>query len=517
MNGYNAGVRFSNQLIDATLKEFNKCLKNGSYNDIIKKHPEFKQEMKPKYLQEHLLNKLHYNFIPTMFESEILDKFKKQMNKDKYIDGAIKFFTAEEARIKELHDKYYKIKRLAEGKSINYYDEIAKRKLIDLAILDRPKPMNSKELINAMKTLLLTNGLTMSFKEMDAIYKRNLPSKTIKSPKLIANESPIITSTNKDNNEEDKPGIYFKRSPWKSKWKVNEFSKRYNIENVDEMVEHRKNSFKRYDNTKKYALMTIGPKDSVIIDYFFPGGFVYLLAIKINSRKAFAIPAPIITEQTEGRWVVPTKGTKTIESTIECLKKLLKKTPISQITCDKEGAFESDDVKDFCKKHGIKLRTYNKNDMTGIMETNDKSRGNHSSLVTGSLTMREMNYLVTGSLTIDPHTMKYLLDEYNNSVHSMLSKIMKRNITPNMMEENQELRDEYCRRVIRENIKKAYSDDFNIKGLVYIMNDANPFDKIKPKLLPGKWLVSGRSGSSFICKQGDKKFIAPRWMIKDIV
>ena len=81
--------------------------------------------------------------------------------------------------------------------------------------------------------------------------------------------------------------------------------------------------------------------------------------------------------------------------------------------------------------------------MTGIMETNDKSRGNHSSLVTGSLTMREMNYLVTGSLTIDPHTMKYLLDEYNNSVHSMLSKIMKRNITPNMMEENQELRDEY--------------------------------------------------------------------------
>ena len=193
MNGYNACVRFSNQLIDATLKEFNKCLKNGNYNDIIKKHPEFKQEMKPKYLQERLLNKLQYNFIPTMFESEILNKFKSQMNKNKYIEGAIKFFTAEEARIKELHDKYYKIKRLAEGKSINYYDEIAKRKLIDLAILDRPKPMNSKELINAMKTLLLTNGLTMSFKEMYDFYDRNLPSITIKSPELITNDIPIIT------------------------------------------------------------------------------------------------------------------------------------------------------------------------------------------------------------------------------------------------------------------------------------------------------------------------------------
>ena len=81
------------------------------------------------------------------------------------------------------------------------------------------------------------------------------------------------------------------------------------------------------------------------------------------------------------------------------------------------------------------------------------------------------------------------------------------------------------RLIHRENVIKTLSSqfeglkgdapDFEVKGKVYIMNEASLFDKLKPKLLPGAWDVVGRKGFNYVCRnEKDKELIVPRWMLK---
>ena len=312
-------------------------------------------------------------------------------------------------------------------------------------------------------------------------------------------------------------------NPWTSPVKANDFMRRNNWTNkeIEDWNYARKSDFFDYkEQSKKYMLRTVAPRHSLIIDFFFPGKFIYLLAINMNTRKAFAIPSTQIREIREGTFTVRNTNNRTVKTSVDLLNELRNQTPIKHLMCDQEKAFLSKVFKDECKKHDIELLPYIKNNVKGIVETAEESRGNHTTL---SLidrlarTLRRMNYNLGNSTDINPKVMELLLEEYNNSPHQTLSAIVGKPVTPNMVDSSELLEDFIVESLLRENFKTKSQRDFNVVGKeVRCLNESSKFDKIKTKLLPGVWKVVGTDGGMFVCKQGENTIKLPRWMLKQI-
>jgi hypothetical protein len=114
---------------------------------------------------------------------------------------------------------------------------------------------------------------------------------------------------------------------------------------------------------------------------------------------------------------------------------------------------------------------------------------------------------------IDPDEMQLLINEYNKSPHSTLSKYLGRPVSPNMMTDR--LEDEFVYKLLKENLAVELSPDYDVTGqTVQVMNEAATMDKVKPKLIPGNWEVVKRNGALFTVKRDKNELKVPRWYLK---
>ena len=129
-----------------------------------------------------------------------------------------------------------------------------------------------------------------------------------------------------------------------------------------------------------------------------------------------------------------------------------------------------------------------------------------------------MNYNLGNPKEISPPMMNYLIDEYNNSVHSTLSKILKRNVTPNMVDANVMLETAIVKHLRQQNFLMENNPDYAVSKTVRVYNDIpkRDMEKVKPKLLPGKWKYIGRENGLFKLQQNGTDIMVPRWMIKNV-
>ena len=277
-------------------------------------------------------------------------------------------------------------------------------------------------------------------------------------------------------------------------------------------------------------LRTVAPRYSYIIDYFDTSStkITYLLAVNINTRKAYAIATPGKTFQQGNTWKQNISGNKTLDTAVKQLDELLKQIKaqrkpsepcIKHILCDQEAAFKSPYFHNECKKRGIEIKHYIKNNARNILETTDESRGNHSALdILDRLcrTIRRMNYNIgNGTNAITPPLMQKLLDEYNRSPHTTLTKILGFPASPNMVDNDKKLEDIIVNNAMKHNLIVKLKDNFNIVGqTVMCLNESGKFDKVKTKLLPGKWLVTGVEHGLFVCENGSNSIKLPRYMLK---
>ena len=259
----------------------------------------------------------------------------------------------------------------------------------------------------------------------------------------------------------------------------------------------------------------IAPRHTFIIDYFFPGRFMYLLAINVNTRKAFfSVPKEI--RLVGSNWNVPPNPKANSASAIESLKDLMDQTVVRGLIMDQEPAWQND-FHAFCNKNGIAWRHYIKNNIKDLIETNEYSRGNHSTTALIDrlcTTLRRMNYNMGGNLSIDPDHMRFLIDEYNNSPHSTLSRLLERPTSPNMVDADPKLEDKVVLKLLVENASVDMERDFDLVGQkVRILNESSKMDKLKNKLLPGVWNVIGRDHGLFVCESGPYRIKVSRWML----
>ena len=467
--------------------------------------------------KKRILDNYTVNFSISELEWKIFETLKTTKNETQ-LSRFNNFFSKSIPLLTEFHALYLNwfLKRIVWKREQS--TEAIKKILLDESSIQRVKPLKINELALNINDRLLELHRTMTLNLMYRIYLRNLPQKIIKTKdnKLKA-VNKVISVNLFQNPFKDNQTV---KNPWRTKTKANYYmekngwdEEKRNIWTEDVL----RDSFNEKQQKKKYMLHTVAPRHSFIIDYFFPGKFIYLLCVNVNTRKAFAIPINNIQEINEGKWIVPIKGNKTEETAVEQLKKLMKMTKVKHIMCDLEKAFISKSFKEFCTKNKIELNHYHKNNLKGF-DIKESSRGNHGTLsILDRLcrTLRSMNNNLGNDENIPPNVMDFLLKEYNNSPHTTLSKLAQKQVSPNDVDKDKRLEDFICGKLMKENMITKTRDDWNVKGWnVRCFNEAGKFDKVKRKLLPGTWKVKGNEHGLFVCQQGENSIKVPRWMIK---
>ena len=471
----------------------------------------FKKQILDKYLVNFSISELEWKIYETL-------KATKNETQGHRFNN---FFSLSIPLLSKFHEEYLKWYLKRKDWTRDQSKEAIKRILIDEASIQRAKPIKINELALNINDRLLEIHRVLKLEKLYEFYLKNLPQRIVRVNGKLKPSHKIHTQLKTLQKPLEKE--HERKNPWRTKTKANYFMEKNGWDEQERDIwteDVLRDSFNEKQQKKKYMLHTIAPRHSFIIDYFFPGKFIYLLCVNVNTRKAYAIPTSNIKEISEGRWTVPVKGNKTEESAVDQLKKLMKMTKVKHIMCDLEKAFISNSFKEFCSKNRIELNHYHKNQLKGF-DTKDTSRGNHGTLsILDRLcrTLRTMNNNLGNDENIPPNTMEYLLEEYNNSPHTTLSKVLNRKISPNEVDKNPNIEDFICGKLMKENMIVKLKDDWNVKGwTVRCFNEAGKFDKVKRKLLPGTWKVKGNEHGLFVCEQGKNTIKVPRWFIKPVV
>jgi hypothetical protein len=127
-----------------------------------------------------------------------------------------------------------------------------------------------------------------------------------------------------------------------------------------------------------------------------------------------------------------------------------------------------------------------------------------------------MAYNLENKTEIEPTLMEYIVNIYNSTPHSTLTKL-NRNVavSPNEVDADPVIEQRIVEAITIENMKvKLQSPPLQIGSEVRVYNQANAMDKVKPKLLPGYWKVIGKDNGLYELIQGKNIIKVNRWMIK---
>ena len=415
---------------------------------------------------------------------------------------------------KRLHDSLRKLRYKPSPEDVATNKETVKQILLGVTTDQSRPPMNQNQLLRDIYQRIYALPYLPDTQEMYSFYLRNLLGSVVQT-----NIRPTQRVSLENGAEET-----VKRLPWKSRVKANDYMNRRGWN--DQQREHARQRLQNdHFNVKasknKYQLHMVAPRNTYIIDLFFPGKFVYLLAINVNTRKAFAIPSPLITKQGNHRFHVPKEGHKSTHNVLRMFKKLVEQATVKMIIHDKEKAFLSREFTQYCLNNGITIKPYTQYSVQGLTETNDTTRTLHGMLsILDRLcrTLRNMAFnMGVENQDIEPDIMQYLLNAYNSSPHTLFYNVLHLRLSPNDMDADKSLEDALCYHLSKMNFVIMNSNNYNINCPVRVMNDASLFDKLKHKLLPGIFQVIGKDGNLFICKQGDNIIKVPRWMIREAV
>ena len=387
-NPFNTGT--TERIIYALLiKLTNQCIQRDKELDrrlLLEDNLELpKLPANPAFIKR-LISKFDFNFSVSMLEFKIYQLLPSPKGRETY-ERFDSFFEKSIQILEAFHYHYLKHTLNQETRKRKDNREAINRILLAAASDDKLDPMNAKALAIYINNQLLAIPRELDNEEIFIEYKSHLPKKVIKTRTTIKRNYKVADTRTEP---------IIKLNPWTSPRKVSEHFERNNWKDneIDTWREQQRTDyFNQKEQAKKYMLKTVAPRHSFIIDYFFPGDYIYLLAININTRKAYAIPPDTIKEVSKIRYIIDKRGNKTREQAVKLLNKLIKEAKnVKHILCDQESAFISKEFKDECKKHKIELKHYIKNHMDGVIETTDKSRGIHNalSLISPILTIKSI-------------------------------------------------------------------------------------------------------------------------------
>lgn len=467
--------------------------------------------------------------MPTEFLLHIRGDFKAY---GKQVEPKVYDFIREHApRIEDCRDLYMKMYVVDKAIDMKTVKTRTTEKIIDIAYKYKEPRLEFPVFVRTVTPQIIRLPQVMSFSEMYDIYLRKIGHRVIRTDvaqNFVDYTEPEANKSRRD----DKYAFdmrhlrqtYGNTSPWKTASKMEDYAKKYNW-GASRLADFReRTTVDSFDMKKQRKLMKhyVSGRYGFVIDYMLSGVYRYLLAININTRKAFfAIPKEIY--RVGHNWDCRKKGEwmPSGDSAIQSIRDLLERTPINSILMDNEGAFIDAKFKDFLTSNGIDYRYVRKYNVGKIMETqpSNRSRSTHSTSLIDRLirTLRLMNHNLGNKQEIEPPVLNFLIDEYNNSVHGTLSKILGREVTPEMVDKDVALETTIVKHLRKQNFLMENNPDYAVTKTVHVYNDlpTRDFEKVKSKLIPGTWKYIGREDGLFKLQQNGTEIMVPRWMIKN--
>lgn len=451
--------------------------------------------------------------MPCRFHAILYQIFHRNGVKGRVYD----FINDNVSRISDCRERYMRGRMKRQHISDEEINEIIRQQLLAIAGIDRKRALLDWEFRKEVALRLIEYPQLWSWDRMYEFYLRNTRHSVTdldeadyylntegRGDKYAFN---IATMRNK----------YAQASPWKSITKIGDKTSAARARIIK--YQQTKDSFNMKEQ-RRLMKHYVAPRFTFVIDYFFAGRYRYLLAINVNTRKAFyAIPREIY--RVGHNWnIVAKRGEWNVSATsaVESMEHIMNCTEVRALIMDNESAFNSDTFKRFLQRNNITFTYVPKYNVGKIIETQTASRSTHTTSLIDRLcrTLRQMNSNLGNRNEINPPMMNYLIDEYNNSVHRTLTKILGKQVTPNDVDDDVELETELVKRIRLQNFTVDGALGYDVEKEVRVYNDADNMDKVKPKLLPGTWQFVERVNGLYKLKQGDNTIIVPRWMIKNI-
>ena len=294
--------------------------------------------------------------------------------------------------------------------------------------------------------------------------------------------------------------------------------------------------YNNYDvkkSLKQYGLKTYSPyRYSYIGDLFFEGDIaVFLLLINVNTRYVYAYQlgkheSQLLVESPSvyyNKYSIAyfTKDRKSVEAIINAFDKHLHNHKMNMLRFDNEATIRSKNFQKYLKDHNILFQSTIKDMHTSLALMDRLCR-----------TIRDIAFNLNLKGIYNQQAMDLILYYYNNTAHDSLTKlIFKSNpslkqlypsgITPEDMNQNAYLENEYVKSCMNYNYKIMMQDDFKLNPGDIVKVQFNPtgaskFTKKRAYLDKTDYIVQGYEGNMLELKNVKTGEIVykPRYQVK---
>ena len=284
------------------------------------------------------------------------------------------------------------------------------------------------------------------------------------------------------------------------------------------------------DNIKRYQLHKVSPKGTYIIDLMFVDKLCYLVAINVNTRYLFVNCMNQIlfkdNESDESKAQRFGKRSKNALTFVNKLRELIDNgMDAKYIQGDGEKAFASKLALAFYISRGIQFKAVPRMQLNVYPDfmpkphkdkiKTDPMHGSLGILDRVVRTLRDMAYNMKVGI-ITPGIMEDLVNQYNNAPHTTLSKYAGFEVSPQMVQDDEELENYIIRQIMKENDDIMNRHGFMLKNgsKVKIYNEKDSMSKRRSVIQPGNHHIIGYHGGYYEVEDESKnKQMIPRYKL----
>mgnify|MGYP001152810671 CR=1 FL=1 len=282
-------------------------------------------------------------------------------------------------------------------------------------------------------------------------------------------------------------------------------------------------------NLKNYQLHKVSKHGTYLIDLMFNDKLCYLIAINVNTKYLFAELMNNVLfngNDTDTSNIQRfSKASKTAETFVKTLDRLIKSgMNVKYLSGDGESAFDSKSANVYYITHGISFKPVPRIQMGHYPDfmkreqkqvKTDPMHGSLGIIDRVIRTIRDIAYNLQVS-TITPDVMKEIVNQYNNAPHKTLSKYAGFDVSPKMVQFDQDLEEFIVRRICQENYIIMNRPGFRLKPntQVKLYNEHDSLMKRRSIIKPGTHhIVNFKNGLYEVIDDKNNIQLIPRYKI----
>jgi hypothetical protein len=314
---------------------------------------------------------------------------------------------------------------------------------------------------------------------------------------------------------------------FRSKNKRRDLSKQGYTDTAEPVVSKR---FDLKQQRRQYTMHHVAKTNTWLIDVVFLDNFAYYMFVNVNTRYLFVTCANAtadVENDTLAVFAQPKEATGIlfyVQALIEFEKSGLAADYPLVLIGDGEHAFATRDyrIQSQYKQMNATFQPVKRLLLNTRRRANTEPYHPSTSILDAAVkTLRDMLENVGLTHTANPAVMDEIVRQYNNSVHSTLTRNGPGfDISPNLVQHDRDLEMYLCRRITQQNIITKSADGFDVPigSIVLVYSDISPLDKRRRATWNELFKVIEHERGVYTVrgmKTGVELF-APRWKIKPV-